>query len=395
MRIAVLNNFFPPRVGGSAHLSSLLAQKYADAGHSVLVVTCDYEGAPSVERIGKVDIERLPAWRLPRLGSLVAFDIRFTFRPRSIRRLFRLLDDFRPDVLHIHGQFMDLAWLGSHYASRRKIPVLLSVHTRLESPKPAINGVFRFIDRTLVRPLIRRGDPAVVVMDSLMERYVASTYGVSLNKREPIPVGIEIQPAVSHASDSEVRAKFSLGPGPIILSIGHVIALRDRIALVKALPAVLQEFPDAQLVVAGSVEYPEFLSVAEKLGVIHAVHCLGRVPKADVVDLFKVAAVEAHDLQGIGMGTANLEAMAAGVPVVVAVAADNFPGMTLLDGEEVFLVGPNQHDQIGAHICHVLRDPDWAKCVGEAGRRLVAERFSIEAVTGRHLDALKRLVEKR
>lgn len=232
-------------------------------------------------------------------------------------------------------------------------------------------------------------------MDTLMDHYVESIYGTSPEKREPIPVGIEIHLDVSRATNTEVRAKFSLGPGPVILSIGHVIALRDRIALVKALPAILQEFPDAQLVVAGSVEYPEFLSVAEKLGVIHAVRCLGRVPKADVIDLLKVASVEAHDLQGLGMGTANLEAMAAAVPVVVAVKPDNFPGMTLSDGVEVLLVGPNQHDQIGAHICHVLRDPDWAKCVGEAGRRLVAERFSIEAVTGRHLDALKRLVEKR
>ena len=29
MRIAVVNNFFPPRVGGSAHLSDALARGYA------------------------------------------------------------------------------------------------------------------------------------------------------------------------------------------------------------------------------------------------------------------------------------------------------------------------------------------------------------------------------
>ena len=388
MRIAVLNNFYPPRVGGSAHLSSLLAQKYAEAGHSVLVVTCDYDGAPRVERAGKVDIERLPAWRLPRLGSLVAFDIRFTFRPKSIRRLVRLLDDFRPDAIHIHGQFMDLAWLGSAYAAKRNVPVLLSVHTRLESPKTAINAVFRLIDRAFVAPLIRRADPTVVVMDALMERYVTSTYRITPQKREPIPVGIEINPNPSGVSEEEIRKKFSLGPGPIILSIGHVIALRDRIALAKALPVVLEEFPDAQMVVAGSVEYPEFLSVAESLGVIHAVHCLGRVPKTDVMDLFRIAAVEAHDLQGIGMGTANLEAMAAGVPVVVAVGSDNFPGLTLRDGTDVLLVGSNQPDQVGAQICRVLREPAWARAVGEAGQRLVADRFSIDSVTQRHLDVL-------
>jgi glycosyltransferase involved in cell wall biosynthesis len=322
----------------------------------------------------------------------LAFDIRFTFRPKSIRRLVRLLDDFQPDALHIHGQFMDLAWLGSIYAAKRHVPVLLSVHTRLESPKAAINGVFRLIDKCFVAPLIRRANPTVVVMDALMDRYVSSTYKVAVEKRAPIPVGIEINLNPSNASEEDVRKKFSLGPGEIILSVGHVIALRDRIALVKALPAVLQEFPNAQLVVAGSVEYPEFLSVAESLQVMHAVHCLGRVPKTDVIDLFKIAAVEAHDLQGIGMGTANLEAMAAGVPVVVAVGSDNFPKFTLKDGTDVLLVGANQHDQIGAQICRVLREPEWARAVGESGRRLVAERFSIEAVTHGHLEVLSAMV---
>ena len=47
MRIAVVNSFFPPRVGGSAHLSEALARGYAARGHDVLVLTASYEGAPT------------------------------------------------------------------------------------------------------------------------------------------------------------------------------------------------------------------------------------------------------------------------------------------------------------------------------------------------------------
>ena len=35
------------------------------------------------------------------------------------RDLARLLDDFRPDVIHQHGQFMDLTWATGAYARRR------------------------------------------------------------------------------------------------------------------------------------------------------------------------------------------------------------------------------------------------------------------------------------
>lgn len=36
MRIVVVNNFYPPRVGGSSHLSDALARGYAARGHEVL-----------------------------------------------------------------------------------------------------------------------------------------------------------------------------------------------------------------------------------------------------------------------------------------------------------------------------------------------------------------------
>ncbi|MCW2757911.1 MAG: hypothetical protein JWO46_1657, partial [Nocardioidaceae bacterium] len=39
MRIAVVNNFFPPRPGGSSHLADHLARQYAARGHEVLVLT--------------------------------------------------------------------------------------------------------------------------------------------------------------------------------------------------------------------------------------------------------------------------------------------------------------------------------------------------------------------
>lgn len=393
MRIAVLNNFFPPRVGGSSHLSSLLAQEYAAAGHSVTVLTCEYEDAPDFEYIGSVAVSRLPAWRMPRLGSLMAFDIRFVMRPKAFRYVFKVLDEFRPDVLHIHGQFMDLAWIASVYARRRRVPLLLSVHTRLESPHRGINALFRLIDCAIVAPIVRLPRPSVVVMDSLMEKYVSARYRIPKERRVGIPVGVAIQPPVPRRENREIRRAFNLSEGPIILSVGHVIALRDRVALVQALPRVLADFPEAQLVVAGSVEYPEFLRVAKDLGVSHAIHSLGKIPKETVTELFQVATLEAHDLQGFGMGTANLEAMVAEVPVVVAVPANNFPGFELQDGKEVVLVSNDNPIEIAESICALLKHPSRAKEIGIAGRKLVFERFSIAAVARQHLETFRKLTD--
>lgn len=376
-------------------MSALLAARYVDQGHVVKVMTCEFEDAPRAEVRTGYEVSRLRSLRMPRLGSLLSFDIRFAARPTSVRRLFKELDDFAPDVLHIHGQFMDLAWIGSFYARRRGLPVLLSVHTRLESPRTVIDWAFRVIDRILVRPLIAMSRPSVVVMDKLMGDYIVSRYRIPTDRRIPIPVGIDIATVPPTADSEALRRKYLLTEGPIILSVGHVIALRDRLALVRALPAILQGHPDAQLVVAGSVEYPAFLAEAETLGVSHAVKCLGRVPKHEIPDLFSIATVEAHDLQGYGMGTANFEAMAYRVPTVVAVDADNFPGIRLQTQSEVCLVAANSPVDISRQVIALLDDHQYANSIGEAGRRLVERHFSIESVVDKHIVALKSLMSER
>lgn len=135
MRILVVNNFFPPRTGGSAHLSDSLAKGYAAAGHDVLVLTAAYGSAPAEEERDGLRIVRLPSWSLPETRLAVSFDILFTLRPQLPARLRRLLDDFRPDVIHQHGQFFDLTWATGLYARRRRIPA-----RRHELPRTRLPG---------------------------------------------------------------------------------------------------------------------------------------------------------------------------------------------------------------------------------------------------------------
>ncbi|MFC7758711.1 glycosyltransferase [Catellatospora bangladeshensis] len=94
--------------------------------------------------------------------------------------------------------------------------------------------------------------------------------------------------------------------------------------LVEALPKVLAAVPDAKLLVVGQVYYPLFLERAKALGVDHAVISTGPVAKREIPDYLAAATVECHE-QGFGIGTASLEAMAGGVPVVVPAARTTSP----------------------------------------------------------------------
>jgi glycosyltransferase involved in cell wall biosynthesis len=393
VRIAVVNNFYPPRVGGSAHLAQALARGYAKAGHEVLVVTAAYQDAPAWEADGAVRVVRLPAFTLPETRLALSFDISFATRPSLPGRLRRLLDGFRPDVIHQHGQFFDLSWATGLYARRRGVPVLLSVHTRLENPTALYGRALGLVDRLLVAPILGLYRPRTVVMDRAMDRYIHRHYARACRPLEYIPVGVDLE-AVRGGDAGRAYEALGLAPGtPLIVSVGHVIPLRDRLALVEAMPAVLAAVPDAKCVVVGRVYYDLFLRRARELGVEQAVLAPGPVPKERVADFLAAAAVESHE-QGYGMGTATLEAMAAGGPVVALAEPDYFPTLPLVDREHCYLVPPQHPERMAPALVEALTQPDRAAAIGAAGRSLVERHFSLDTVVDQHVEVLEDMVRR-
>lgn len=399
MRIAVVNNFFPPRPGGSSHLADHLAREYARAGHEVLVLTATYGDAPARESRDGFEIVRIPAWTLPKTRFAANFDIGFTTSPRAKRRVFRVLDEFDPDVVHQHGQFFDLTWLSGWWARSRKVPTLLSIHTRLESPLSRFNSfVYASADRMLVVPLMKLHRPRLVVMDRLMDQYIDKRYGRSISGKEFIPVGIDPE-KMSGGDPTVIPTELGTGARPLIVSLGHVIPQRNRIALIQALPRILERHPDALVVVVGGVYHDEFLTIADELGVRHAVRAVGARPQTEIPDYLAAAAVEVHELEGGGFGTAGLEALAAGVPVAAGVRPDNFIGIPLRDGEDLFLVPMRSATDERADVPgladvlnRILDDTVAARAaVSENAQALIRQHFTIKLVADEHLAALAAL----
>jgi glycosyltransferase involved in cell wall biosynthesis len=274
------------------------------------------------------------------------------------------------------------------YARKRDIPTLLSVHTRLESPTPSYARIFRSLDRFVVAPILRRYRPTFVVMDVHMDAYIKERYRKAIGGMVDIPVGVHLE-GLTGGDGARVREKHGIAPDvPVILSLGHVIQLRDRVTLVEALPAVREKHPEAKVLIVGNVYFPRYETRAQELGVADMVISAGAIPRSEIKDYLAAATVECHDLDGLGLGTASLEAMGAGVPVIAAVRSDNFGGVTLRDGVDLWLVGDRDSGQVAAAINSALGDPDLAERVGRAGRELVAGHFTMDSVLQRHLDVL-------
>jgi glycosyltransferase involved in cell wall biosynthesis len=384
MRIALINGFFPPRRGGSSHLTYSLASALNDKNHEVLVLTATSSDGSYVD--SKFDVHRLRSWKLSKIHRSLDYDLPLSFTFRNLRESFKILDNFRPDVINIHGQFLDTSWLGFIYARARRIPCLLTIHTRLESPNKFVNFIFKLIDKTLIRLFIRLARPNVVVMDRLMDEYISSRYARSVKKRYSVPVGVEVNDEADPTDPEVIRSRFDLGNGPIWLSIGHVIPVRDRLLCIESLPQILQRAPELKFVVVGDVFDNRFLDLAKKLNVSNSVVCLGSRNRKEIADLLRIATLESHDLQGYGLGTASLESMYQSVPVIAYVKKDNFLDVELRPDKDLLILKENAPQELAEAVIKLLEDPILVRELKTNGRLLVKQSFLIEGVVQKYED---------
>ncbi len=377
MRIVLTNNFFLPRTSGSTHFTSSLATELTSRGHEVMVITCT--AGDSEDDLG-YQVVRLPNLQINLGRFSYGYEIPFCSPISGLSKLFRALSDFRPDAVHVNEQFFDISYWVGHWARRRGITPVMTIHTAFAHNVGWIQTMLRGVDATLVSPALALTDPTMVTIDKFIDGYVAQRFRHRRRRFVPIPV----RSHVFEGGDAQrVRGELGIGAAPMILSLGHVIPLRDRLLLVEALPAIRAAVPDVRLVVVGKQYDTRYLELASRLGVRDAVVPVGEVPHGEVRDYVAAAHVECHETQSYGLGTASLEVMASGLPIAAVVDADNFPGLVLEDGVQLVRCDATASSLAGG-IVRLLGDQELQATVSKGARELIAENFELARVADRY-----------
>jgi glycosyltransferase involved in cell wall biosynthesis len=182
---------------------------------------------------------------------------------------------------------------------------------------------------------------------------------------------IELGPVPTPEEIKQAREKHREGgAGPILLTLGRLVASKGVKRLLPVLREVQRKRPGAKLWVIGEgPERPSLEQCARDLGVSQAVRFLGlqMQPREYLLaaDLFLTGSH--HE----GLGLAPLEAQALGVPVVAyqvsgirEVVADGVTGVLLPDGDEPGMVRA---------VLELLADPARHAELSRAGRTQAAK----------------------
>jgi glycosyltransferase involved in cell wall biosynthesis len=305
---------------------------------------------------------RAAEYGIPTSVQLVGGDLML---PHALRMAARLRGE-RPDALLLTTfKKVALAGLAGRLAGVPRIVQRIV----LQGDTPARGARYRWAFRHLV-------DTVVLNAGAMREPFLAGDPALDPRKVVTIHDGVRVPAAAGQPG--AVRAEFGIpADAPVIGAVARLARQKRFDRLMRAF-ALLP--PDVHCLIAGEGEEMAGLrALAAELGVSGRLHLPGF--RRDVGDLLAALDVFVISSDREGLANAMLEAMAAGVPVVstpvsgAEEALEPLPGGTA-PGEIV----PPEPEAMAAALRRLLADRDERQTMGAAGRRRVAERFSVEAM---------------
>jgi len=187
--------------------------------------------------------------------------------------------------------------------------------------------------------------------------------------------GIDVSAVVSHGT--EVRdPRPPLSPPPTVSFAGRLVREKGVDILLHAFAKIVQELPDARLLIAGDgPERDNVHRLARKLGIASSVDMTGHLSRDVLEQTCEAAWVQAvPSLWAEPFGIVAVEAMMRG-RAVVATAGGGLSEI-IRDGLTGYLVPPGDAQSLADALLKLLRDRAVADRMGAAARSDALLRFS-------------------
>jgi glycosyltransferase involved in cell wall biosynthesis len=366
------------RYGGPIYAVHGLCRTLVLRGHDVSVYTTNVDGPDDsdVPLATPVDRDGVKVRYFPTARTAVAR--RLYFSPRMGAALRQNVRDF--DLIHLHSVFLWPTFAAARQASAARVPYLISPRGMLVPE--LIRRKSRLTKLAWIQLVERRTfrQAAGVHFTSLIEQQEAAATGLPLPRSFVVPNGIELPSLLSSRRDPHT-----------LLFLGRINWKKGIDRLIDALPRV----PDAELIIAGNDEEgltPKLMAQAARSGVASRVDFRGPVSGAEKENLLRSCTAMVLPSYSENFGNSVVEAMAAGMPVILTPEVGLAPDVAAFGAGVVTSGDP---DQLAAAIDQILGDPHRRTAMGLRGRALAEQRFTWGRVAAEMEEAYRCSIESR
>lgn len=392
-RVLVVSPLYHTDRGGLGRQAVLLTERLAELGARMTVVTRRMTGLPArawsplVERrevaAGREEVHNYEAASLENLITSLRFSAGLAAALVRERR--------RYDLVHVHGASVPLIVA---------LPVARSLGKRVVAKVAALHqGVEAGDLRRRYGPLGR----ALAWWLSHVDAYVATTaeiaaalegegYSPRRIARLPNFVDTEAFHPPGAAARAGAREALGLAGRTVVLCSGRLVARKNvdllLEAFARAAARVRLDEPPLLVLLGDGPERGALEARAARADLAGRVRFAGF--REDVARWLFAADLFVLPSRLEGLPNALLEAMATGLPVL----ATDLGGCreAVASGESGLLVAPDDASSLEAALVRLLDDAALRARLGAAAARVIAERFTLDAVAPRYLELYRRLL---
>jgi glycosyltransferase involved in cell wall biosynthesis len=375
-KVLVVGKFYPPCRGGTEANTRDVCEALARR-HQVTALVFNHEPGSKEEMRGGVRIVRC--------------DVNAVIKSQPISlQLWRTLDLAGIDLVHFHApNFFAAALLLFQLRGRhRDLPIIVTHHSDVHA---------RRLIRRFVLPLYHRlaRKARWVVVTSLKNAGISADIPQGA-RIAVVPLGIQAADyAVSDEAQAEADAwrRARYGDAPIVVFIGRHARYKGLDVLVRALAAT----PGVHALIVGDGPLRQGAEdLAVQFGIQARTHFLGNVGDAEKLRVLACADVFAFPSTEIteAFGISQLEAMAAGVPVI---ATDLPTGVTDIALHEItaLVVPPGDATAFAAALRRLLADGPLRQRLSGRALAHVQTEFSMQANLDKFCDLVDEALQKK
>lgn len=368
MRLLEITNDFPPTLGGIESYVLSLTQRWEPG--RVTVLTRWRPGCEEFDSTLDFDVVREPVGTLLPTRAL-------------LRKVRGMVEERAIDVIHF-ATSLPLGLMGRKLLRSNGIPYAVTVNGAEFVFPASVPGGRALLKRAL-------SDAAVILpYAGYLEREVKKVFASG-------PPIAAVPPGIDPGRFPENMKPAFLSPtgGPVIISVGRLVARKGSVKLLEAFEQVVKRHSDAHLLFVGDgPEMRRLLSQSRDKGLARFVTFTGSRPWQEVPsflassDIFALPVRERFKgLETEGFGIVFLEAAAAGLPSIGGDAGGVRDA--IVDGETGLLVNGRDPNSIAGALLRLLEDPEEAMRMGKSGRERVMSEFTWDHSFARFSEVLR------
>jgi teichuronic acid biosynthesis glycosyltransferase TuaC len=358
MRVLTLTPFYPTATDDAegCFIAEPLRELEQFGVHSCVVAVQPLHRT----RVGSNAIAPVASWvRYPCIPGGIGLASAGTLLYASLISKVRKLHLSQPiDVIHAHAA-LPCGHAAAMLSRELKIPYVITVHGLDAFFDKQVRGYAgRWCER--VTQFVYRSAARVICISDKVAENVA--------ERDKAPVNPTV---IYNGVDARMFAPPSAAsPSRSILSVGNLIPIKGHELLLRALAAVLPQYPDVSVDMIGDgPEYQRLTRLASECNLTDRVRFLGRQSREQVAEAMRRCMMFALPSRYEGLGCVYLEAMSTEKPVI-ACRGQGIDGI-IHHGRNGWLVDPGSVQELITAFSTLLQNLQLRRQIGEAARRTI------------------------